>query len=238
MSALDRQIDQALEYSRRIARMAERPENQRLRPNVEKLTSEFGFTELDAWDLALDERGYNVFLRNAARRQILGAEASPSQSRSSVGKVRPGRQDAGVLTTRDATRKPGESQQAYYTRLKRQISQLGQPAGRTGETTAKGLDVSTDPVLGMHEKSESAYAENKRTLLASEPARRREINHRATSAGSPVLEESKALEDRVLGVMRERGQSTRRNSKTFAEDYANAARSIDRETLKKLEKKR
>lgn len=68
--------------------MAERPENQRLRPEVERLVSEYGFTELDGWVLALDEKGYNLFLRNAALRQLRAAEASLSASRASVGAVR------------------------------------------------------------------------------------------------------------------------------------------------------
>jgi len=226
---------QAVDHrQRRIERQAKMPpavlaehkrRKEEIRPRAEYLMGELGMSPPEAWLVAHNDEAW--YSGQRAEVLIKAGEMSPTASRSSVGKIVSGRRNGGLLTTPDAAKKPGETPQQYYQRLRRQISQLGVPAGRTGETTAKGLDAGQPDVALAAEKSEAAYAAKKRTLLASEKARAREAKHQADAAASATLAQSTRIKDRALRYMAERRQSTDPKAATFHEDYRRALRALE-----------
>jgi hypothetical protein len=125
---------------------------------------------------------------------------------STIQKIQPGRQEIYVP---QPSRKAWETDEAYYRRIRAQIEQLGQPAGR-----AKPADSSPDVAIASED-----YQSKKRELLASERAAVNEMTHHATAAGSVNLAESTSLRNRALGRMKARGESVDPTSKNFSERY-------------------
>jgi hypothetical protein len=157
-------------------------------------------------------------------------QASPSKARPSIqllDRVRRQPAEALALKPPSLERLPGESDQAYYLRLKAAMKAKGQPAGQ-----APSLDVSTsDPWLEAGEiRSESAYQAKQRALRNDPNANARELvrfrESRKPSQGK--VRDTAGDKKAALAVMRGRGESIDPRSKGFSERYKTALKEVAR----------
>jgi hypothetical protein len=167
---------------------------------------------VEAWRQVLNrprKPDYVAAVKNNEARGVAFGEVALSPQQSSIARTKPGRQ---IIDIPMPERKPGEDENTFYMRIRRQIQDLAQPAGRTkGESTAASQDAGRPDVTLA---AEQHYRELRAAALAK---------GRSTPSPPPGFNEagfkSDLLRTSALGIMRSRGQSTNPKAKEFSENY-------------------